>query len=54
MHSGVRMMTNLREETERVFRRKRRTNASGSTEWIEGKRESVEVVCVDNAMVAGG
>ena len=54
MHSGVRLTTSLREEAERVFRRKRHTNASGSTEWIEGKRESVEVVCVDDAMVAGG
>ena len=54
LHSGVRLTTSLREEAERVFRRKRHTNASGSTEWIEGKRESVEVVCVDNAMVAGG
>ena len=54
MHSGVRLMTSLREEAERVFRRKRRTNASGGAEWKEGERKSVEVVCVDKAMVAGG
>ena len=54
MHNRVRLMTSLREEAERVFRRERHTNASGGAEWIEGKRKSVEVVCVDNAMVAGG
>ena len=35
-------------------RRKRHTNVkNGGAEWIEGRRKPVEVVCVDNAMIAG-
>ena len=39
----------------KLIRRKRHTNVkNGGAEWIEGRRKPVEVVCVDNAMIAGG
>ena len=57
--SGIRLLANLQKEAqyggEEMVAPKCHTNVkNGGAEWIESRRNPVEVVCVDNAMIAGG